>query len=62
MQKKILTLLGLTTLCFSGTVFAQTYPTKPVRVIVSTVPGPLDTFARMVTEKLDASLNQPFIF
>jgi tripartite-type tricarboxylate transporter receptor subunit TctC len=61
MQKKILTLLGLTTLCFSGTVFAQTYPTKPVRVIVSTVPGPLDTFARMVTEKLAASLNQPFI-
>ncbi len=54
-------LFSLIVLCLSGTALAQTYPTKPVRVIVSTVPGPLDTFARMVTEKLAASLNQPFI-
>ncbi len=54
-------LFSLIVLCLSGAAFAQTYPTKPVRVIVSTVPGPLDTFARMVTEKLAASLNQPFI-
>lgn len=54
-------LFSLIVLCLSGAAFAQTYPTKPVRVIVSTVPGPLDTFARMVTEKLSASLNQPFI-
>ena len=43
--------------------FAQpaVYPSKPVRVIVSTVPGPLDTFARMVLEKMTTSLKQPFI-
>ena len=26
------------------------YPNRPVKVIVSTVPGPLDTFARIVSE------------
>src|SRR5262252_3710258 len=37
------------------------YPAKPVRVVVSTVPGPLDTFARMVLDKMSASLKQPFV-
>jgi len=40
---------------------AQGYPDKPVMVIVSTVPGPLDVFARIVCEKLSASLKQPFV-
>ena len=38
------------TLClaaFSLAAQAQQYPAKPVRVIVTTVPGPLDTFARI---------------
>jgi tripartite-type tricarboxylate transporter receptor subunit TctC len=38
-----------------------TYPSNPVKVIVSTVPGPLDTFARVICEKLSASLKQPFV-
>jgi tripartite-type tricarboxylate transporter receptor subunit TctC len=38
-----------------------TYPSNPVKVIVSTVPGPLDTFARVICEKLAASLKQPFV-
>ena len=37
------------------------YPSKPVRVIVSTVPGPLDNFARIIAEKLSTSLKQPFV-
>jgi tripartite-type tricarboxylate transporter receptor subunit TctC len=37
------------------------YPEKPVRVVVSTVPGPLDTFARMVLDKMSAALKQPFV-
>ena len=40
---------------------AQGYPNKPVKVVVSTVPGPLDAFARIVCEKLAASLKQPFV-
>jgi tripartite-type tricarboxylate transporter receptor subunit TctC len=37
------------------------YPNKPVKVVVSTVPGPLDAYARIITEKLATSLKQPFV-
>jgi len=40
---------------------AQSYPNNPVKVIVSTVPGPLDTFARTICEKLAAQLKQAFV-
>jgi tripartite-type tricarboxylate transporter receptor subunit TctC len=39
----------------------QQYPAKPVRVIVTTVPGPLDTFARIICEKVSTALKQPFV-
>jgi tripartite-type tricarboxylate transporter receptor subunit TctC len=48
-------------IALSGPAQSQQYPAKPVRVIVSTVPGPLDTFARMVLDKLSTSLKQPFV-
>jgi len=42
--------------------FAQIYPGKPVRVIVSSGPGgQTDTTARLVTAKLAQSLGQPFV-
>jgi tripartite-type tricarboxylate transporter receptor subunit TctC len=37
------------------------YPAKPVRVIVTTVPGPLDSFARIICDKMAAALKQPFV-
>ena len=40
---------------------AQAYPSKPVRVVVSTVPGPLDAFARIICDKIAASLKQPLV-
>ena len=40
---------------------AQQYPLKAVRVIVSTVPGPLDAFTRILFEKVAAELKQPFV-
>ncbi|MGE5095262.1 MAG: Bug family tripartite tricarboxylate transporter substrate binding protein [Betaproteobacteria bacterium] len=40
---------------------AQGYPVKPVHVIVSTVPGPLDAFARIICDKISADLKQPFV-
>jgi tripartite-type tricarboxylate transporter receptor subunit TctC len=40
---------------------ASGYPNKSVKVIVSTVPGPLDAYARMILEKMSTSLGQPFV-
>jgi len=51
--------VGLAALALS--VNAQQYPAKPVRVIVTTVPGPLDTFARIICDKLATALKQPFV-
>jgi tripartite-type tricarboxylate transporter receptor subunit TctC len=52
------------TLClaaFSLAAQAQQYPAKPVRVIVTTVPGPLDTFARILSERISTALKQPLV-
>jgi tripartite-type tricarboxylate transporter receptor subunit TctC len=43
------------------TAHAQQYPSKPVRIIVSTVPGPLDAYTRVIVEKMSAALKQPFV-
>jgi tripartite-type tricarboxylate transporter receptor subunit TctC len=42
--------------------FAQTYPTKPVRIVISASPGGnLDLIARATAQKLTESLGKPFI-
>ena len=53
--------VGLGLLC--GTlVHAQSYPSKPIRVIMPYPPGAgADLVLRMVTDKLAASLGQPFV-
>ena len=46
----------------SSQVFAQAWPTKPVRVVVSLPAGSAtDIVGRAVSERLGAQLNQPFI-
>jgi tripartite-type tricarboxylate transporter receptor subunit TctC len=41
---------------------AQTYPTRPVRLIVGFTPGgPTDIFARLIGQWLSARFGQPFI-
>jgi tripartite-type tricarboxylate transporter receptor subunit TctC len=45
----------------SATVAMAAWPEKPVRVIVTTVPGPLDAFARAVLGRIQEKLKQPFI-
>jgi tripartite-type tricarboxylate transporter receptor subunit TctC len=54
-------LVALVALVPGGAWAQGAYPSKPVKVVVSTVPGPLDAFARIVCEKLATSLKQPFV-
>src|SRR3954465_6210383 len=49
-------------LLFASTALAQTYPVKPVRVIVPFPPGgTADLLSRTPAQKLSASLGQQFI-
>ena len=61
MFRSLLTLVAFGLAALPGAAQSQAYPSKPVRVIVSTVPGPLDTFARIIVDKIAASLKQPFV-
>jgi len=46
----------------TGTVTAQTYPSKPIRLIVPLAPGgPSDILARTIGQKLTESMKQPVI-
>ncbi|MGZ5774976.1 Bug family tripartite tricarboxylate transporter substrate binding protein [Ramlibacter sp.] len=53
-------LIGTLAMAMPGPAAAQ-YPEKTVRVIVPTVPGPLDAFARAVAKQMSDKLKQPFI-
>ena len=59
-MKSIITLLAA--LCLSGGAFAQTWPNKPVRIIVPLPPGSgTDITGRAVAERLSAQTGQSFI-
>ncbi len=63
MKRLAAALLALvSTPLLSTQVFAQAWPTKPVRVVVSLPAGSAtDIVGRAVSERLGAQLNQPFI-
>ena len=61
-MKSNLTSLCVILACLAGTAQAQTYPSKPVRMIVPNAPGGLaDTAGRLVAGKLSEALGQQFI-
>jgi len=58
--KKIVTAVLI--FCFAAPVLAQSYPTKPVRVIIPYPPGAVgDIMMRTVGERLGNILGQPFV-
>ena len=55
-------LFGLFSVLLAGSVFAQQYPSKPVRWIVPTGPGSaVDVTARRIAPKLSEALGQPVV-
>ena len=60
--KKLLCLAGAMLLGLSGAALSQTWPVKPVRVIVPFPPGAtLDIMTRLVTQKAAESTGQAFV-
>ena len=46
----------------ASSAYAQTYPTRPIRVIVPFPPGGvLDGLARVLAQRLQSSMSQPVI-
>jgi tripartite-type tricarboxylate transporter receptor subunit TctC len=58
-MKKVLVFLVV---LFAGTAWAQTYPAKPIKIIVPFTPGSAtDVMARIVGERLNAAWGQPVV-
>ena len=59
---KISILIAMFALTVPTTAFAQTWPNKPVKLIVVTPPGlPPDVLARGMAQQLEAKYGQPFV-
>jgi tripartite-type tricarboxylate transporter receptor subunit TctC len=59
MLKKVL--LAVAAASFTVAAFAQTYPSRPVRVVVAAATGGPDIVARIVAAELTTQLGQPFV-
>ena len=55
-------LAAVVTACVSWSALAQTYPVKPVRIVVPFAPGGrVDGIARILAQSMGAELGQPFV-
>jgi tripartite-type tricarboxylate transporter receptor subunit TctC len=57
-----LAIAAFTLLAFTGVAFAETYPSRPIKIIVPTPPGgPVDVMARLLTNALGPELGQSVV-
>ena len=62
MKRTIVSALAALASVAAGPVAAQSFPEKPVRIVVNFPPGgPSDILARSLGDKLSAALKQPFV-
>jgi len=61
-QAFVSTLSGVLLAAASAAGIAQTYPNKPIRVVIASAPGaPHDIIVRLMADKLGAALKQPLV-
>jgi len=61
-QRMVKTLLAWACVCTLGSAFAQTYPSKPIRLLVPFAPGgSTDLIARIVADPLGKAWGQPVV-
>ena len=60
-MKSLLGALLVVVSLFCGAVAAQTYPAKPIRVVVPYPPGGVDVLARVVLNEMSKAIGQPMI-
>ncbi len=61
-KRALLHVIAASALVTATAAAAQTYPDKPVRIIVAVAPGgPMDTMARAVALQMQAKLGQPVV-
>src|SRR5947208_10886383 len=63
MAFSIPTAIGTAVFCLAvaTSAMAQSYPTRPVKIIVPFAPGGVDVTARVVADRLSSVLGQPFV-
>ena len=60
-RKKIQRLVAVVLFGIAIVAWAQDYPVKPVRIIVSSAPGGIDTIVRLITPTLQERTGQSFV-
>jgi len=62
MSRSRLAMFAASLLCAASSVFAQTYPSRPITVVVPfAAGGPTDTIARIMSERMGRSLGQTIV-